>query len=471
MKKQYKYVNRLKKLDDILKYSSVDQGMTKKELKQYEKSNKTLILDKKTYSGYRNGRNYRDLKTLIIEEDIIKNNIIEINECTAENIYIKNHSNTGGISIPYEFFINNKCTLKLIWDKEERTKIEVINIFMNDSVIPIESKLIEEITITTKDDTLLIKLENYNSIIMYKVNPLCNNSLGKVEKEYMARELLEEDIKNGILDLRKYNEFETLYFKKLKFNKLVMNKDNIKNIYKYINIFANLDFKTLNITDDYEMKLFPSVISIELDEKENLTKCYSKYYGNYIRIETGEKAKIVYIDASDNIIFINKKYLEKKYNIKNAKVIYEKAYSEATDFMLLIEDNNNKFKVIMNDKEYMITNAFKNFLLLNKDIYIPDRLLENIENDDWFNVIGYSCFNCKSFMTKYKDYLEYKERLNKLKKIGLSYNALKYLHDKNMNSIINTQTEEGLIDIKDISDYEVEAFNKIGEEYVKRLKR
>ena len=38
---------------------------------------------------------------------IIKNNVIEIGECTAENIYIENDKNLGGITIPYEFFTDN----------------------------------------------------------------------------------------------------------------------------------------------------------------------------------------------------------------------------------------------------------------------------------------------------------------------------------------------------------------------------
>ena len=141
--------------------------------------------------------------------------------------------------------------------------------------------------------------------------------------------------------------------------------------------------------------------------------------------------------------------------------------------MILIEDNDNNYKVILDDKEYILDETFKTFLLLNSDIYIPDDLLYYIKTKNWFEVIGKNNFKCSHFLEIYIDYLEYKERLNKLKKLGFSYNALMYLHDRKINSIINPETEEGLIDLNDLKDYEINSYNLIGEEYIKtkRLKK
>lgn len=446
MNKKYKYIS--EKLNKVLRYSSVDTGMTKRDKKLYENSDNTLLLDKQEYHAkfngrYRNGVNYTDLKTLIIDEEIIKKYVIEIGECTAENIYIENDKNLGGITIPYEFFIDNKSTIKLEWDKTKRTSIEKINILINTNTYPIESKLIENITITTKGSNLIIKIENYNSIIMYIVN-----SLGEIEKELMARQIKESDIKNNCLDLRDFNEYETIIFDQLKFDKLIINKNILKNINNYKEIFDKLKFNTLDIIDDNDMKLFPSISNIEIKEEDKLKKCYADFYGYYIKIMNKNDIKLIYIDKKDNIVYINDVYLEKKYNMKKAQLSTETYYGGSNkNFMIIILDNNNKYKVIIDDKEYIITETFKNFLLLNKDIYLTDNIIYDIKSNNWFNVLGYNDFRYNGFQTKYNDYLEYKERLKKLKELGLSYNALKYLYDKKINSIINTQTEEGLIDI------------------------
>ena len=120
-----------------------------------------------------------------------------------------------------------------------------------------------------------------------------------------------------------------------------------------------------------------------------------------------------------------------------------------------------------------MTSTFKNFLLLNKDIYVPDAILEDLENNNWFNIIGKKKFTYTGFFSIYNVYLNYKERLEILKKLGLSYNALIYLYDRKINSIINTETEEGLIDLNDLKDYEINSYILIGEEYIKtkRLKK
>lgn len=452
---------------DILKYSDVDTGMTNKQFKKYQKSNNTLILNKSIYYGLNGGVGFNDLKTLIIDGELIKDKKIEINECSAKDIYINNYKNLGNITIPYVFCLQNDIALNLIWNKKERTTIDKINITFNDSVVTIESKLIEEIAIGVEDFKLLILIENYNSLILYEIDPL-----GKIKYEYKAREIKQEDIKDGVIDLREFQKYKEVYFDRLlKLNKLIITKDIIKNIDKYKNIFKRLSFNILEIIDDNDMKLFPETITLNTSKFE-VKKYFNKEFGNFLTIGNDEVIDVIYLDKKDNLIYLNNEYLRNKYNMKDAKISID-YHDNNSKYLIIIKDNKDNHKVLINEKVYDITENFKNFLILNSDIYLTIEDLNNVYNDNWLLVLGKGNFKCNNFLNIYNDYLKYVERLEKLKELGLNDSALKYLIDRKIHSIINTETDEGLIEIENINKFEIDLFNKMGEEYikVKSLKR
>jgi len=225
------------KKEKLLKYSKVKYGKTKKQEKEYKKSNNTIILDERNFYKS-NNVNFLDLKTLIIDEDIIKiHSPIYINECKANDIYIDNHENLGGITIPYYFFINNDVKLDFTWNKTDRTLINKINVIIKDQIITLQSDNIEKININTDKKILKISIENYNSIVRYQID-----AAGIIEKEYHAREINEEDIKDNILDLRERDieKYKTIYFNKLFFDKLIVDKNFLIDSKKYYHIFDDL---------------------------------------------------------------------------------------------------------------------------------------------------------------------------------------------------------------------------------------
>jgi len=465
MTKKYKYVNDFKKLDPILRYSSVDKGMTRKEDKQYKKSDNTLILDKDTYFRRSGEVNYTDLKTLIIAPETSKNEVFIIDKCSATSIYIKNNKNLGDITIPFDYCLKNKMFLRFIWNKIERTKINKVNIVFEDFVKTIESDLIEIIEIDADNNIMYMNIKNHNSLIHYEIN-----ELGEVKKEYETREIYKEDINNNILDLREFQKYKKVSFnieESINFDKLIINKNILKNINKFENIFNKLNFNKLQIIDDDDMKLLPKTITIET-KNYKVESCCNKNFGNILKLDN-EKEKvtdIVYIDKKDNVIFLNDDYLKLKYDMKEAKIDVENYLGE-TRYLIIMIDNNDNFKVLINEKIYEIDEEFKNFILLNSENYFSYNPIYNLRKNNWFEIIGKGNFNYSGFLEIYNEYLNYKKRLKKLKELGLSVDAIKYLIDRKIHSIINTETEEGLIDINDINKFEIDLFNKIGEEYKK----
>lgn len=466
MTKKYKYVNVFKKLDPILRYSSVDVGMTRKEDKQYKKSDNTLILDKDTYFRRSGEVNYTDLKTLIIDPEISKNEVFIIDKCSATSIYIKNNKNLGDITIPFDYCLKNKMFLRFIWNKIERTKINKVNIVFEDFVKTIESELIEKIEINADNNIMSVNIKNHDSLIDYEIN-----ELGEVKKEYETRKIYKEDINNNILDLREFQKYKKVCFnieESFNFDKLIINKNIIKNINKFENIFNKLNFNKLQIIDDDDMKLLPKTITIETKDYK-VEDCYNKNFGAFLKIDNDLITDIVYINKNDEVVFLNDDYLKLKYGMKEAKIEVENYLGE-TRYLIIMIDNNDNFKVLINEKIYEIDEEFKNFILLNSENYFSYNPIYNLRKNNWFTIIGNGNFNYSGFLEIFDEYINYKIRLKKLKELGLSVDAIKYLIDRKIHSIINTETEEGLIDINDINKYEIDLFNKMGEEYIKRKK-
>jgi len=463
MKKIFKKFNN----NTILKYSDISNGFSKSQyIKKYNKSNNTILLDSQNFYNIWATELLTDIKTLIIDEEMLKKYVVSINNCAAHNIYIDNHNNLGNITIPFDFIVTNKINIKFVWNIISRMNINKINIEVNDRIIEIECDSIRNIKIYEENNKLLISVEDYNSLILYEIN-----NMGKVRKNFKVRNITKEDIKDDILDLREFNKYDKLYFNTLKFNKLIINKRIIMNLDKYDSIFSSLVFDKLEIIDDNNMKLFPSNLFFLINGGK-IRKYKSDYYGWFLYKSKGNKGVIIYVNNNDDVILLDKKYLSNKYNAEEIKFVLE-TNNNYGEFLIIFKNNNNNYKIIKNDKIYELTDEFKKFLLLNSDIYLTENLINYLKCDDWFNVITTGYIRNRSFLTVYNEYLNYKNRLKKLNNIGLSNNAIKYLYDRKINAIINTKVSDDLVDLKDIKRFEIEYYNKIGEEYVrvKKLKR
>ena len=76
-------------------------------------------------------------------------------------------------------------------------------------------------------------------------------------------------------------------------------------------------------------------------------------------------------------------------------------------------------------------------------------------------------FSNRTFHIMYNDYLNYKKYIESLKKLGFNNSAIKYLFDRKFDNIINPYNEN-IIDINKITKEEIEGFNYIGNEYIKK---
>lgn len=456
MKNEHKLINIFKKSDDIIKYSKVYHGITNKQHKKYLKSDNTILLDIPSYScGI--AVNFNDLKTLIIDEKAMINVITIIQDCTATNIYVNNNENLGNITLPYEFCLKNHIDLRIIWNKKNMTKIDKINIIGNNFVKTIESKLNEDILIKSRKNRLIISIENYNSLITYEIN-----EKGEIKEKHEARVIYQEDVKDDILDLREFEKFEKILFtlhETIKFDKVIINKSIIKNIDKFRTKYSNLKFNTLEIIDDNDMKLFQNIIRCKVNESTEIKRFDGRDTGICLLIKNNEDSKFIFLDDKDNVQVLDRENLIKSLDLKDAKIIFDENCHNL-NIVYITKDKDNEVILCYKDGEYYLDEGFKKFLLLNKDTYLKEDEFELIKNDNWFDVIDNKKIKYTKIIDMYKEYLNYKKRLDKLTKLGLCEDAINYLIDKKINAIINTEIEE-------TNKYEIDLFNKIGEEYKK----
>ena len=166
MKNKNKYL--FKKQDKVLKYSDIVDGMSKKQVKQFEKNDYNLKLDVNRYYKLVFAQPIEYLNKLIIDESVILEKKVFIQECSAKNIYIENQKNLGDITIPYEYFIKNNLIISFVWERI-KSNIKKINIIMNDdSVINIDTMLAKSIEILKDGNNLKVVIGNDNSLICYK---------------------------------------------------------------------------------------------------------------------------------------------------------------------------------------------------------------------------------------------------------------------------------------------------------------
>lgn len=449
--------------DNIVKYSKVRNGMSKKDKRIYNKNDNTILLDSSTYFYHTNDINYTDIKTLLIENEY-PHDLAYIYDLNAEDIYVDKYANLGGITIPFDYIIKNISTIKFIWTKDKKREEIKINIILpSREVVTLNLKNIKTIELVENDkNSVYVKVTDDTTSLNYKID-----SLGNKEKEYISYKIKDNNFQGEILDLREYNKYTKVYIEKLELlDKLVINKSIIKNINKY-DAFNKLKYKELLILDDNEMKLFQDKYLITLDNDDTVNVYTNSNCGNFIYIN-GKNKKIIYIDSNDRIRFIEEEKLINEEIIETKVALIHSMFYTNYEFVIQSKLKNNTIKITSFDKEYFIDDLFKKFLLLNIDNFFPNQdknniIEECISNDLWVTSFIHYHISLSQLNCVYQGFIEFKKRLDKLKKIGFTLDAIKYLIDRDIYKIINNINND--FDISILDKEEIDAFNKLGEHH------
>lgn len=437
------------------RYSVIKTDSSKLSLRKFKKTNNSILLDTPSYFWESMSRNYRTLKTLLIDEETCKNKTITINCVTAENIYINNQVNKGDFTIPYEFLLKNEVALRLTWENIYVCNLKQINVVVNDKTVSITLNSPKEIIVFSDNNNLIIEIKNDKLSEKYSID-----NKGISNKKITDYKITKDDIVNGVADLREYTNCEKVTIDNyLSFDKLIVNKYIFKNLDRFQ---INSRYKILNIIDDDKMKLMPLNYNIEKKGKINKFKIKEDYV---IFIE-GKNPKILYIDKSNNIKIIEENSLKNSGNIENVKFYLSVGISEENNYLILIKYKNGKYIVREHNKEYKITELFKKYLLINLEKYylLMHRVsvIKELSNNNLFYILEES--GVSNFKTTYADFLKFKEHIKKLLELGFSYKALIYFYEKNYSDIINNFDKENLYEFE---KYEIKYFNEIGKEYVR----
>ena len=449
----------------ILKYSQVRKDLTKKQLGILRKSNETVLLDRNSYSKYFLGVNILELNTLIIKDQDIDYNKWDIRNCTAKDIYFSSFSNLGGLTIPFDYIINNNVKMYFCWSNDiiAKGRLEIVNILLKDKTETIELNNLKEIELFSENGLIEILVETEKSRIKYTID-----SLGIKQIKKMDYTVKNDDIKNDELDLRNYIEFENVHFDYLKVNTLIINKEIIINKQNYYNLMESVKFNKLKIIDDSEMKLLHNVFELNTDNRSNIYLLKNPKNNKSFFVKKGDNFEIIFIDNKDEIKYIDKTLIDSDKKVIDSKLILDDSYfSDFAIPFIVVKYKNNKYKLIHNDVVYEITTLFKKFILLNQNKYIDIQDNKCLLEEDYFKIINSWGRN---FFDIYNDYLTFKDRISKLLKLGFSYKALIYLYDRKINGLINTLNKD-IIDYDKIEDYEIQYYNEIGKKHVKTLRK
>jgi len=401
------------------------------------------------YSGLKN------IKNLIIDNRIVKSNIYDnfsIRNTKAENIYFYDQKNLGGLTIDINKLVSE---LDLYWNNNSICNLKEINLIFNNKTEKIKLKYkIESISITLdtrkgRRKSLYLKIIDDKNIILYTID----SENGILNKSYIVYTYSSDDLKDGVLDLRDINNKEKVYSDNINVDTLIVSKDTLfsKN-FKYT-FDEKLNIKKIKIIDDNDMKLNP----------ENLI-IFNDVIDIYHPFITNKKlTKFIYLDNNNRLNFIDKEKVLSDDNVDDFKFINN---SDCT--LIMIKYKNKTFKIIDEFNEYIIDDLFKDFMFLNINSYdfydteIPF-LKKYILYKEWDKVFEEKIIDDNLLVGIYKDYLNFIDRIKKLKEIGFNDKAIKYFISKKYDNFINPNSNN-IIDIKSICDSEINMFNNISDD-------
>lgn len=449
--------------ENIVRYSKVRHGMSKKEKKIYNKNdNRTIFLDKTTYYYHKNDINFVDLKTLIIDSNF-KNCSFFIEDIYADDIYVDTFNNLGGITIPYNYILKNNNSLRILLAREKINKDKEINILVNkDKIVTLDLKNVEKIYFSKSDDeSIFIEIKDDKSNIEYYID-----RLGNQNKVYISYEIHQNDIKNNILDLNDYMIYDEVTFARLNIDTLIINKNILKNIDKFEGLFKSVKFNKLIILDNNDMKLFQDKYEINLRDKDTVNYYNDSKYGNFIFIE-GENKIIFYIDSNDKHNLIDENKLINEEILENNVLLRANMFYTNYVFIMITKFKNGNSKITSFDKEYIIDKLFNKFILLNIDNYFcnKDNVKISILENDWYSVFNKWHITIYEFDKAYEGFLEFKNRLYKLNSMGFTSDAINYLLDRKIYEFIGSIDND--FNLNDLNQEEINLYNKLGENHKK----
>lgn len=415
----------------------------------------------------------------IVEKELIKKlgtEVIKITNTKASNIYFENYPNLGGLTVPYNHVIDTVLVLKL----SKLKSINEINILLKNNIVK-NIKLDNAIDIVSiykneENNNLCIYVREAKKTITYNVDNNGNTNY-KLERYRIDESDIIEGKDDKIVDLRSFKEYENIYFDEMNIDTIIIDKYLIENIDMLYSVNGNnyyhnpnINFKNLIINDASDMKLIPSNKKIENIKK--IYFCSNNDTSNYIYLETEDNNEIlIYIDSNNEIKIIEKNELLKNKKISN--IIYEfedwgMRLNSQNINLILIKYKNGTYRVIEFDKSYEIDTIFFKLLSINSDEYFKSENLRYLLNIfDLEMIFESGRFSNRTFHIMYNDYLNYKKYIESLKKLGFNNSAIKYLFDRKFDNIINPYNEN-IIDINKITKEEIEGFNYIGNEYIKK---
>lgn len=393
----------------------------------------------------------KNIKNFIIVDKIINkhgDNSIVIQNTRAENIFFKNQANLGGLTLPIEYL---KVDVYLQWFNNFPRNLKEINL-----IFP---KKMENIQLDEGTYKIELFVRNYdiNKSFMLKIYDKYKDIIyfgdtisGITDKQYDRYTYTNKDIKDGILDLRNIDENST--YSNLDVNTIIIKKEDLFNSKLNYEFDEKISVKELIIIDQNEMKLNPE-IKINFD---GLIEIYNYFITN------GEKTKFMYLDKNSELKVLDKDELLKNENIEDVEFIIN---SECE--LLLIKYKNKTFKIIDENKEYLIDELFGDYLYLNinsYDFYEEEKpfIKKYIIDKEWKKLFIDKIIDNNILYCIYDDYLKFIERIKDLKKLGFKDIAIKYLISRKYDNIINTKSKN-ILDIKEIGDHEVKLFNYISD--------
>lgn len=435
---------------------------------KYIKTDNTILLDKNVdFSDSHLKDFFPNLKNIALDEDKIKRYHTSIRYTLAENIYINNHDNLGGITLPYLYLFQNKVNIEIDNTDSYKSNIKILNIILNDRIETINVENFEKIEISSKGENIKIYIstKKYRKVLIIDEDEI-------IKEKLLEYKLNEADIKNNTIDLRDYKEYEKIDLNRgFKVSNLIITKDIFKKFFNYQYAIPHIYPKKLCIIDEDEMKLIQNSIDIRIDDEDTINWWRNEDDNWYIYIR-GKEGKIIYIDTNDNLKILDAGELEKDKAVKDVTILYSKGYfSNYGEVLMLVKLKNGNYNIFNFDEILKVDILFKKFLLLNLNKYNIklEYMNEYLESDNWL-VSFIKDNSIDKFLDIYDDYIIFKEHIDKLKGLGFSNKALTYLYDRKIDSIINTKY---INCVDEMDKEEIDEFNKLGEHYVKqkRLKR
>ena len=416
----------------------------------------TLIVDAHRSFWYiKKKKIYKNFENIVFDYDSRYGGyIIDTTNTNIKNIVLSKRNDLNGITIDYDTICKNDEFFALELDARNFL-IDTINIVFEDKVekIKFNAKNRSSITFCKEMDDIELRIYSKEEDVLYTIN----NSGVKIVKKDKIR-LFNRDVKDGVLDLCKFDEYKNIYLDNINIpiKTLIMNTNTFKNTYPY-----KLKVNELKFIDDNDMRLLPRTKTININGTLYFIDTNIDYQTLFVE---SDENKIINLYKNGDVQIIDKNYIEKNFpNIKKWEIF--KGYHRC---IAIIEHNKkNKFTFFINNKRYEINSGFKRYLMLNNN-----KFNELLVNNDWSKIFKSGLSN-SDFDELYTGYLKYMDKLKQLKDLGISNKTLYYAYaidfDKNKDLKYFKGIKE-MIDCFDGKEEAAKAIEECGKILIKNIK-